>query len=353
MPFFPRAASAYAEYVAAPSRQLARKPAGLSRAEAAALPLAGLTAWQALVDTAQVAVGQRVLIHGAGGGVGHLPVQIAKARGAHVLGTASAAKHDFVAGLGADELIDYRATDFAAHAGGMDVVLDTVGGATARRSIGVLRPGGLLVTIVGRRDVGLATRTEAAGRRFAGVSVEPDYPALEALADLAESGKPARAPADGPGPGRGRQGPRAPRIRQCHRQDRAHGVTQHRSGGAMEAGMAKVAVVTGASQGLGLALVRGLCRRLGAGGIVYLTARDRGRGERAAAGLEAEGLSPRLEMLDVRDDTSVTALAQALGERHGGVDIVVSNAAARIFPQVPADQQVPPSLTPITTAPSG
>jgi NAD(P)-dependent dehydrogenase (short-subunit alcohol dehydrogenase family) len=108
----------------------------------------------------------------------------------------------------------------------------------------------------------------------------------------------------------------------------------------MEAGMAKVAVVTGANQGLGLALVRGLCRRLGAAGIVYLTARDRGRGERAVAGLEAEGLSPRLEMLDVRDDASVTALAKALGERHGGVDIVLSNAAARIFPQVPAEQQV-------------
>jgi carbonyl reductase 1 len=104
--------------------------------------------------------------------------------------------------------------------------------------------------------------------------------------------------------------------------------------------MAKVAVVTGASQGLGLALVRGLCRRLGADGVVYLTARDRGRGERAAAALEAEGLSPRLEMLDVRDDTSVTALAQTLGERHGGVDIVFSNAAARIVPQVPAEQQV-------------
>ena len=91
-----------AEYVAAPSRQLARKPASLSHAEAAALPLAGLTAWQALVDTARVAAGQRVLIHGAGGGVGHLAVQIAKARGAHVIGTASAAKHDFAASLGAD-----------------------------------------------------------------------------------------------------------------------------------------------------------------------------------------------------------------------------------------------------------
>jgi NADPH:quinone reductase-like Zn-dependent oxidoreductase len=110
MPFFPRAANAYAEYVAAPSRQLARKPASLSRAEAAALPLAGLTAWQALVDTARVAAGQRVLIHGAGGGVGHLAVQIAKTRGAHVIGTASAAKHDFIASLKdrADGLTQHR-----------------------------------------------------------------------------------------------------------------------------------------------------------------------------------------------------------------------------------------------------
>jgi NADPH:quinone reductase-like Zn-dependent oxidoreductase len=189
MPFFPRAASAYAEYVVAPSRQLARKPSGLSHAEAAALPLAGLTAWQALVDTAQLTAGQRVLIHGAGGGVGHLAVQIAKARGAHVTGTVSADRHDFVANLGADEVIDYRTTDFAAHVDGADVVLDTIGGDIARRSIGVLRRGGLLVTIVGRRDVDLAARTEAAGRRFAGLSVEPDYPALKALADLAESEK--------------------------------------------------------------------------------------------------------------------------------------------------------------------
>lgn len=189
MPFFPRAASAYAEYVAAPSRQLARKPANLRHAEAAALPLAGLTGWQSLVDTARVTAGQRVLIHGAGGGVGHLAVQIAKARGAYVIGTASAGKHDLVRSLGADELIDHQRTDFALAARGVDVVLDTIGGDTARRSIGVLRPGGLLITIVDRRDSGLAARTEAAGRRLAGLAVEPDYPALEALAGLAESGR--------------------------------------------------------------------------------------------------------------------------------------------------------------------
>jgi len=188
MPFFPRAASAYAEYVAAPSRQLARKPAGLSHAEAAAMPLAGLTAWQSLVDTARLEAGQRVLIHGAGGGVGHLAVQIAKAHGAHVIGTASAGKHDLLRGLGADELIDHRTDDFTARAADLDVVLDILGGEIARRSIGVLRPGGMLVTVVGRRDTDLATRTEAAGRRFAGISVEPDYPGLEALTGLAESG---------------------------------------------------------------------------------------------------------------------------------------------------------------------
>jgi carbonyl reductase 1 len=104
--------------------------------------------------------------------------------------------------------------------------------------------------------------------------------------------------------------------------------------------MPKVAIVTGANQGLGLALVRGLCRTLGAEGIVYLTARDRGRGEQAVADLQAEGASPRLELLDVRSSASVQALAQTIAERHGGVDIVISNAAARITPEVPAEQQV-------------
>ena len=189
MPLFPRAASAYAEYVTAPSRQLARKPASLSHAEAAALPLAGLTAWQSLADTAQLAAGQRVLIHGAGGGVGHLAVQVAKARGAYVVGTASEAKHELVRSLGADELIDSQTSDFASLTGDLDVVLDTLGGDAARRSIGVLRPRGLLVTIVGRRDADLAARTRAAGRRFAGISVEPDYPGLEALTQLADSGR--------------------------------------------------------------------------------------------------------------------------------------------------------------------
>ncbi|MEY9862605.1 NADPH:quinone reductase-like Zn-dependent oxidoreductase [Catenulispora sp. GAS73] len=189
MPFFPRAGNGYAEYVAVPSRQLARKPAALDHAHAAALPLAGLTAWQALVDTAAVAAGDRVLIHAGGGGVGHLAVQIAKARGARVLATASAAKRDFVLGLGADEVVDYRAVDVAEAVRDVDVVLDTVGGPVGRRSIEVLRPGGLLVTIVDRTDMELRAATIDAGRRFAGVTVEPDHVGLEQLAALVDAGK--------------------------------------------------------------------------------------------------------------------------------------------------------------------
>lgn len=188
LPFFPRAAGGYAEYVAVPSRQLARKPARIDHAHAAALPLAGLTAWHSLVDTAHVESGQRVLVHGAAGGVGHLAVQIAKARGAHVIATASAPKHDFVRELGADELIDYRGVDFADAITDVDVVLETVGRDYGERSLRVLRPGGLLVTVVGRDDAALRTRAEAAGIRFAGIAVEPDYAGLEALAALVESG---------------------------------------------------------------------------------------------------------------------------------------------------------------------
>ncbi|BDM69837.1 NADPH:quinone reductase [Streptomyces nigrescens] len=189
MPFFPRAGNAYAEYVAVPSRQLARKPAALDHAHAAALPLAGLTAWQSIVDTAQVRAGQRVLIHAGGGGVGHLAVQIAKARGAHVIATASAAKHDFVRGLGADEVIDYRTTDFTDVVTDADVVLDTVGGGYGPRSLRALRPGGLLVTVVDRADTALQQAATEAGRRFAGVTVEPDHTGLQEIAKLVDTGQ--------------------------------------------------------------------------------------------------------------------------------------------------------------------
>jgi NADPH:quinone reductase-like Zn-dependent oxidoreductase len=116
-------------------------------------------------------------------------VQIAKARGAHVITTASAGKHDFVRSLGADEVIDYRKVDFAEKVSGVDVVLETVGGETADRSLCTLKPGGLFVTIVDRMNEALAERTRKAGLRFAGVAVEPDYHGLEELTRLVDQGK--------------------------------------------------------------------------------------------------------------------------------------------------------------------
>ncbi|WP_171167572.1 NADP-dependent oxidoreductase [Streptomyces sp. I05A-00742] len=187
MPFFPRAANAYAEYVAVPSRQVALKPASLDHVHAAALPLAALTAWQGLVDAARVAEGDRVLVHRAAGGVGHLAVQIAKARGAEVTALASAGRHEFLRGLGADHVVDYRNTDFTEAVKDMDVVFDST--SQGDRSLTVLRPGGTLVSIMEHGDRDLAARTEAAGFRFAGVSVEPDHAALEAIAGLVDAGR--------------------------------------------------------------------------------------------------------------------------------------------------------------------
>jgi NADPH:quinone reductase-like Zn-dependent oxidoreductase len=188
MPMFPRPAGAYAEYVAAPARQLAHKPAGLDHVHAAGLPLAGLTAWQALMDTAQVAPGQRVLIHAAAGGVGHLAVQIAKAAGAYVIGTASRDKHELVRGLGADEVIDHRTTDFTQAVRDVDVAFDLVAGEVGPRTLRVLRPGGLLVTI-DRIDPALAALARGTGRRVEGFAVEPDRVGLERLAALVSAGK--------------------------------------------------------------------------------------------------------------------------------------------------------------------
>ncbi|WP_328927786.1 NADP-dependent oxidoreductase [Streptomyces sp. NBC_00190] len=184
MPRFPQQAGAYAQYVAAPARHFARKPASLDHVQAAALPLAALTAWQALVDTAGVSAGQRVLVHAAAGGVGHLAVQIAKARGAYVIGTASAGKHDLLRGLGADEVIDYRTTDFEDAVADVDVVIDAIGGDYGQRSLKVLKPGGHLVTLPGPDGIPADTQ----GVQAAWVLVEPDLKGLEEIAALVEQG---------------------------------------------------------------------------------------------------------------------------------------------------------------------
>ena len=178
MPWFPRPASAYAEYVTAPSRHFAKKPKSLSHVEAAALPLAALTAWQILVDTADVQPGQKVLITAAGGGVGHLAVQIAKARGAYVIGTAREPKHAFLKEIGADEVIDYTVGDYAGT--DVDVFVDLVGGSSPES----VRPGGLFV--------GVPSGVDAAIRgdiRTSPILVEPDRAGLQAIAALVESGE--------------------------------------------------------------------------------------------------------------------------------------------------------------------
>ncbi|WP_455351604.1 NADP-dependent oxidoreductase [Streptomyces sp. SYSU K217416] len=189
MPEFPGQAGGYAEYVTGPARHFVRKPAALDHVHAAALPLAALTAWQSLVGTADLRAGQRVLVHAAAGGVGHLAVQIAKARGAYVIGTASGAKHPLLRELGADELIDYTRTDFTETVRDVDVVLDAVGGDYGTRSLRVLRPGGVLITLPSPDAVPPAAEAEAHRVRTGFTLVEPDYAGLLEIAALAGAGK--------------------------------------------------------------------------------------------------------------------------------------------------------------------
>ncbi|MFD0353020.1 NADP-dependent oxidoreductase [Streptomyces sp. NPDC127110] len=189
MPRHPVPAGTYAEYVTSPARHLVRKPAALSHVQAAALPLAALTAWQALVDTAGVRSGQRVLVHAAAGGVGHLAVQIAKARGAYVIGTARAAHHEFLRGLGADELVDYTAEDFESAVEPVDVVVDAVGGEYGPRSLRVLRPGGIVVSLASPAEARLAEAARPLGVRAVFMAVEADQAGMREIAALVEDGR--------------------------------------------------------------------------------------------------------------------------------------------------------------------
>lgn len=191
MPWFPRRAGGYGEFVTAPTRQFATKPATLSHEQAAAVPLAGLTAWQTLVDTAHVGPGDRVLIHAAAGGVGHLAVQIAKHFGAQVTATASARNHQWLYELGADEVVDYTATRFEEVVDDVDVVLDSVGDeldATSTRSLEVVRPGGLLIAIPSGVSAELAATAASLDVRVTPFLVEPDGHALATIGDLIDAG---------------------------------------------------------------------------------------------------------------------------------------------------------------------
>ncbi|GGR92068.1 NADPH:quinone reductase [Streptomyces eurythermus] len=186
---FPFGHGSHAEYVIAPARALVHKPAGLDHVRAGALPLVSLTAWQALTEHADVRPGQRVLIHAAAGGVGHMAVQIAKARGAYVIGTASAGKHGFLREIGVDEPVDYRSTDVTRAVRDVDVVLDTLGGDNAVRSLRMVRPGGVVVSILPPASDDFRAEAGRLGVRAVWMLVDADRTGMRAIAELAGSGR--------------------------------------------------------------------------------------------------------------------------------------------------------------------
>ena len=173
---------AQAEYCVARVGDFAGKPASIDHVHAAATPISALTAWQGLIERGRLVTGERVLIHGAAGGVGGFAVQLACWRGARVTGTASRANLEFVRSLGADQVIDYQATRFEDVVRDVDVVFDTVGGETLERSWGVLRPGGRLVTIAASGE-----RTADERIRAAFFIVEPSRSQLEEIGWLIDS----------------------------------------------------------------------------------------------------------------------------------------------------------------------
>ena len=188
MPWFPREAAAYSDFVTAPSRHFAGKPAVLSDEEAGALPLAGLTAWQIIVDTIKLQSGDDLLVHGAAGGVGHLAVQVAKALGANVIGTARAEQAGELSELGIDKVIDYREEDFEQQVSDLDAVIDLVG-AYGEQSLRVLRPGGMLVSVPGGAGRDLAEKARDRSQRVTGFLVEPGPVGLAGLSHLVEDGR--------------------------------------------------------------------------------------------------------------------------------------------------------------------
>ncbi len=186
MPRFPDVAAAYAEYVTAPAVDLALKPESIDHIHAAALPLVSLTAWQALFEAADLRAGQRILIHAAAGGVGHIAVQLAKWKNAFVIGTASGRNAEFLAEIGLDQFVDYQTHRFEDVAADVDVVLDTMAGDVRERSWAVLKPGGVIVSILGPPSAETATRY---GVRTAAVFVHPDGNQLAEIAALVDEGR--------------------------------------------------------------------------------------------------------------------------------------------------------------------
>ncbi|QLD11174.1 NADP-dependent oxidoreductase [Microbacterium oleivorans] len=188
---FPRSGGSYAEYAVVPSLSVTRKPASLSHVEAAGVPLAALTAWGLVVETAHAHEGQRMLIHAGSGGVGHFAVQLAAYFGAQVTATGSERNLPWLRELGASVAIDYATTRFEDVVGEMDVVIDLVGNVhddTGSRSLGVIRPGGLYVMVPTGGWPEYADEAASAGVRATGYKVIPDGSVLATLARLLDSG---------------------------------------------------------------------------------------------------------------------------------------------------------------------
>lgn len=185
---FPGHGKAYAEYVAAPEAHLALKPAEISHQEAAAATLAALTAWQVLVHQARIRPGQHILIHAAGGGVGHFAVQIARHLGAHVTGTASGTKSAFLQKLGIDRHIDYTQEDFEDSSQQFDMVFDPLGGETTLKSLQVLKDGGTLISIVGGVKEELQNQAKERNIKASNYLVHSSGSDMEELAKLLQAG---------------------------------------------------------------------------------------------------------------------------------------------------------------------
>src|SRR5438876_11495198 len=176
----------YAQYALVTEREAAPKPKSLTYVEAAAVPIVALTAWQALIDTAKLGSGQTVLIHGGFGGVGSLAIQIAKGRGAKVIATASTEHQDFLKQLGADVAIDYTKQKFEDVAKDVDVVLDSIGRDTLARSYGVVKKGGIIVSLVARPK---ESELEKHGIRGTALNAEPNSGELAEIGRLIDDKK--------------------------------------------------------------------------------------------------------------------------------------------------------------------
>jgi NADPH:quinone reductase-like Zn-dependent oxidoreductase len=181
-----RKGGAYAEYVAVSAGSFAHKPWSLNQIQAAALPLVALTAWQALFDAGELSAGQRVLIHAAAGGVGHIAVQLAKWRGAHVIGTCSDRNEDFLCRIGTDEIVNYRKTRFENIVRDADMVLDAIGGKTQERSWKILKKNGILVSLC--RTPSFAETAAKYGVRCKYILVKPNAAQISEIAKLVDAG---------------------------------------------------------------------------------------------------------------------------------------------------------------------